>query len=592
MKKALLILAFAAVAALVVSQVVKRSGALESTPGRAAALAPAGTAVFIEFPDIGRSKSRWKETALRKIADEPEWKEFTAKWDDFKTQNAEMREVVGVFDQIEKADPAGLFFAFSSFDGPSPKVVGGFSYRGRKSDVQAVVASVRKKILDTYPAAKAGDLTSFEGSEIETLTDTDLTLSMAFRDNWFLFATDRDLLLGTLSRYIGKPGAPAALAGDALWKDTIKQGPRDPDMTVFLDYGALMKKLKEEIAATTKPEASFDPNPTKIESMLYSAKMDGLLMREHFYVRAEKPPKLDPFANRMSAFTSPLTYAYAAGQVGIYAEQVMEPLVKMDETSGGPMSKALATKGLKITDLPSIFGPEIGIMSDWNTGALAIPTLFAAVELRDGTKARLIADLLVADMGASEKIAKSEHEGTTFWALQGPVPAIQPTLAVNDKHLIFGLNPDTIKTALTQAAVKEGHLSGRGDYQTGLKTVAEPKIGVLYVDLKTLFERLYEKLKPMAAYSLVGQPEVAKYLDPGKLPKAETISRHLLPMVISWADAENGMQMDCSGSISLFQAYIPAVAGGAFFMFRTMGAPSSPAVPPPTINPAPPVQKP
>jgi len=34
--------------------------------------------------------------------------------------------------------------------------------------------------------------------------------------------------------------------------------------------------------------------------------------------------------------------------------------------------------------------------------------------------------------------------------------------------------------------------------------VVGPKAAVLYLDMKTLFERLYDKLKPMAAYSMVG----------------------------------------------------------------------------------------
>ena len=102
--------------------------------------------------------------------------------------------------------------------------------------------------------------------------------------------------------------------------------------------------------------------------------------------------------------------------------------------------------------------------------------------------------------------------------------------------------------------------------------------------MKTLFERLYEKLKPMAAYALVGQPEVAKYLDPSKLPKAETISRHLLPMVISWADAENGTQMDCTGSVSLIQAYIPVVSTAVFFVVGRSFA-SPPVTPAPIAAP-------
>ena len=165
------------------------------------------------------------------------------------------------------------------------------------------------------------------------------------------------------------------------------------------------------------------------------------------------------------------------------------------------------------------------------------------------------------------------------------VALFQPTIALNDKHLAFGLNTETVKAALKQAQSAKADVPGRADYQAALKTVAAPKAGLLYLDVKTLFERLYDKLKPMAAFAVLGQPDVAKYLDPSKLPKAETISRHLSPMLISWAEAEGGTQMDSIGPVSLIQAYVPLVGGTAFFAFRSFGMMSAPPPPAPTVTP-------
>ena len=50
---------------------------------------------------------------------------------------------------------------------------------------------------------------------------------------------------------------------------------------------------------------------------------------------------------------------------------------------------------------------------------------------------------------------------------------------------------------------------------------------------------------------------MAKYFDPAKFPKAETISRHLLPTFTSWAEEGKGMQTESTGSVSLIQSYIP-----------------------------------
>jgi hypothetical protein len=83
----------------------------------------------------------------------------------------------------------------------------------------------------------------------------------------------------------------------------------------------------------------------------------------------------------------------------------------------------------------------------------------------------------------------------------------------------------------------------------------------------------------MAAYALV-DPEMAKYFDPSKLPKAETISRHLLPLMIGWGETEGGMQMDSSGSMSFVGAYMPAIGtafGALFYMRSSVTAPPAPA---------------
>jgi hypothetical protein len=594
MKKALPLVVVAALIAAAVIFFLKKQGSGDATPGRAAELAPADTIVFAEFPDVARSKARWKETSIHKISEEPEWKALTAKWDDFAAQNAEWKQFSGVFDQIERADPAGLFVAVTSFeDGKAPKLVGGFPYRGKKSDVQAVVSSLRTKILDAFPAAKAGDLTNYEGTEVETLKDKEMSISMAYRDNWFLFATDTELLLKTLSRYIKKPGAPASLASDPLWKNTIAHSAPEPDVTVFMRWSGIAKKI-EALAELANPGQVVPGNPNEVESILYSGKMDGLLMKDRIYVRAAKGYKFEPCANRSAAFTSPATYAYFATQIAM-AEGDLAKTVEAIEKSpfGADLSAALAKKGLKVADLFAAFGQEISMLSDWESGGLSLPTFFAAFEVRDKAKARALAELLVSELSDSKKPVESADDGATLWIWPAELGIFQPTMAMTDKHLMFGLNTATVKAALKQAKTDGGKVVSRTDFQTAQKTVVSPSMAVLYVDLKTLFERLYEKLKPMAAYAMVN-PEVAKYFDPSKLPKAETISRHLLPLMLGWGETEGGMQMDCSGSLSFVQSYIPVIGTAVvmpLYMRRSVVVPPAPVPPQPVTSGNPPVGK-
>jgi hypothetical protein len=138
-------------------------------------------------------------------------------------------------------------------------------------------------------------------------------------------------------------------------------------------------------------------------------------------------------------------------------------------------------------------------VSDWETGGLGVPILFAAVEIQDKAKARLFADLIVSEMGTSEKVVTRQEDRTTYQSMAGLVPMLHATVALNDNHLIFRLNPATVKAALSQAKAEPANVPGWPDYEAALKTVSAPKSAVLPLERKTLFKRIYEKLKPMAA---------------------------------------------------------------------------------------------
>ena len=230
------------------------------------------------------------------------------------------------------------------------------------------------------------------------------------------------------------------------------------------------------------------------------------------------------------------------------------------------------------------------MLSDWEPGGISLPTFFAAVEVRDAAKARLFAELIAEQMKDGDKLVKKEEAGTTFWSLTTSVPFAQPTLGINDKHMIFGLNYSTAAAGLRQLKAGGGNLSGSPAFQSSLKTVPPPTVGLLYVDFKTLFERLYEKFKPSLAFALLENPDVAKYFDGAKLPKAETISRHLLPLALTYGPAEQGYVAEGAGSLSLIQTYVPVVGGTAAFFFTSRMA--RPVPPPPAFVPPPQVVNP
>jgi hypothetical protein len=252
MKKAVpLIVVLAAIAAALIIYFKRPPGTLELAPGFAADLAPADTVLFVEVPDMARTASRWNQTSLYKISQEPEWKEFTAKWGEFVAENNVAKEAFGVFGEIQKADPVGMYLALTNFDAAGPKLVGGFPYRGRKDDVENVIKKLREQITKAFPAAKS-EVTDFEGTAVETLKDPKFTAVMAYRENWFFFATDTDLLLKTLSRY-SKKDTQSSLSKDPLWVSAADKGSPDPDFRLWARWGFFADKIKALSAMGGQP---------------------------------------------------------------------------------------------------------------------------------------------------------------------------------------------------------------------------------------------------------------------------------------------------------------------------------------------------
>jgi hypothetical protein len=596
MKKTLpIILVLAAIAAAVFIFIKRRGENPDLPPGLAADLAPAETILFIELPDVSRTQDRWKETSLYKISQEPEWKEFTAKWDDFVAQNEMARDVFGFFGEVGKADPAGLFLAMTAIDSgagqPVPKIVGGFPYRGKKSDVEGVVRKLKEQLVKSWPAAKS-ELSTHEGVEIETLQDPQFTAAMAYQDNWFFFATDVELLRSTLSRYLKKPNASAALAKDALWKETADHGSEKPDLRLWLKWKAFEDKLAG-LSMMTGPGAVpqiKDPNP--MQALVYTWKLDGPLMRDRIYAHMTQPLKAKPMENRSLAFTNPATYAYLGYEFNEdfqqYAKAAIDGLTAMGIAKA--IEDALSPKGLKLEDVFTTFGPEVTAMSAWEAGGVALPDFFAAAEVKDKAKARLFAELIAGEIGSADQVVKTTEGDTTIWTeTEGTVPFLRPTLAVNDRHLMFGLNTTALKTAMKQLAEKGPNLTTHSGspFNSAVKTAVQPAGMLLYVDFKTLFERVYDKVKPMAAFALVGEPEAAKYFDAAKLPQATTISRHLSPMVFSYGTQHHGWVLEGTGPITFMSIYAGALPTAVLGIRATMPSPAAPI--PQT---APPVQAP
>ena len=232
------------------------------------------------------------------------------------------------------------------------------------------------------------------------------------------------------------------------------------------------------------------------------------------------------------------------------------------------MEKSLADKNLKWSDFGKAFGPEFGVVGNWMEKA-SQPSLLVALDVRDPAMARGFVDVFTGDLPGSPAWGNKVQNGATIFqspASGGLIP-ITPTAALTDKFLVIGFSEPEIVAALEQLKTGQSAIASTPAYGSVVKTVGTPTSGFAYLDLKSLFERSYGTLRPFLAMQLMFTPDAGKYIDAGKLPEVDVISKHLAPSVYSQSVTEEGTLVESTGTLTLNQVMVGLVGGAVVAAF-------------------------
>src|SRR5205823_7592793 len=90
-------------------------------------------------------------------------------------------------------------------------------------------------------------------------------------------------------------------------------------------------------------------------------------------------------------------------------------------------------------------------------------------------------------------------------------------------------------------------------YKTAVGLLPAPTNFFAYIDTALLYSRLDASLRPMLLMAAAFVPTVAASIDPGKIPAAEVITKHLSPIVSSQRYDGDGYIAESIGPITLDQ---------------------------------------
>src|SRR5438094_6846422 len=131
-------------------------------------LLPRETIFLAHMQDFNRTRDQWHQSDLYQLYSEPAVQDFLRK----PLANLPKKDAASqTLREIEQLDPKNAFFALTSIDDNSPKLVGGFRFRGSEEDAERVIGKWRSTFLEQSPGAKHEKL-QYQHHEIELVTAT------------------------------------------------------------------------------------------------------------------------------------------------------------------------------------------------------------------------------------------------------------------------------------------------------------------------------------------------------------------------------------------------------------------------------------
>lgn len=522
-------------------------------------LAPADTILFVQLPNLPRTALRWPQTAVAKIGAEPEVQAFLEKPRANSPQWKLWQEKLQRFAMLA---PREGYLAVTSIDGATPRFVAGFAFLGRKSDAKELLADPRAEMKRAWPAGKS-DITLHGKVEIETYTHQDMTVGEAFQDDWYFVSNDLELLKRTLDA--GKQAGGQALSTNELYRKTVSHLPKDGEALVYAQVGVLTERLVSLLVASGQaPDPKQLAELKNIQALAWGTKFEGEQMRDTLFVLSPGKTAEPPLARNSQSLSSATTFLTYTAAIPATIEIPQSSMALGAFLPGfAAFQQALEEKGLKLNEIGQAFGPEFGFLGNWQEKA-GQPSAIVALDVRDVKKARGFVDVFTGGLPGSPAWGRTEETGITLYqspAGAGLIP-ITPTAALTDRFLVLGFSAPEVIASLEQLSNEKSAISSTAAYKTSIQQVGAPTSGFGYLDLKTLFDRTYTTLRPFIAMSLAFSPDAGKMVDAGKLPEAETISKHLTPSVFSQSVSEEGTLVESVGTLTFNQLFF-GIAGGS-----------------------------
>ncbi|MFY8216503.1 MAG: hypothetical protein ACOVMP_07870, partial [Chthoniobacterales bacterium] len=506
---------------------------------------------YMGLPDLVQSGIRWNQTALAKIGMEPSMQAFMERPLALLGQEG-MDEALGILNRLK---PGRVYAALHTVSENGATGVFGFQYFGGKKDYEEAIGRFHDQLIQLSPGARRTEL-SHAGDPITQIQIGEHSVFTGSHRSWAFLSNDLPAIQGAMDRASGRVMG-ASLADAEGFQAVRAELSKSAEWIWYVSTAPLLDLLLgagEQVNAVVNP-AQLE-QARKISAIGGSLSFDGSDQVERIFMLWKDVPKM-PVIDR-----SGLDFTTAEDIIFMEGIQDWSAIASPEYLASLPAEVVLffQQQGIDLSKLPALFGDEAVLVANWPSGSM-FPTAMFALAIEDRTEIEVVTRRMVENFAPTATIR--ERQGATVFDF--PIPGfalVDPAVAVTDSHLVAALTGSALDGAVSRSS-DQATLAASPAFQSVAAHWQKESQSFLFVDTKTIFERVYNTARPMIIFGAAMSPELAKSVDIEKLPETEAISKHLGPMVMTQHATGNGWLIESSGPITLYQTIaVGGVAAG------------------------------
>lgn len=523
------------------------------------ALLPKDSLFFVHLRDLRQARRQWRETDLSALWHEPAVQDFLKKPLGKVPHGANARSDL---QQFEKLEPEDLFVAVTAWtDGP--KLAGGFRFQGTAADVEKVVAPRRAILLKRFPQARQATQ-EYQQHQIQVIAAARQMVATAYNGQWFFAANNLEDLKALLDRtdHRGHEHGPT-LETDADFSSAFAHMPPNYALLGYTRMDRVVDKMKMLLAATGATDQS-DSLYRKVKAVCGTLAFDGGQMRDVLFVGMPKQSEAGVLTRASLQLGTSETLLYLATLLNPEHPFPFAGLPLLQN----PVA-SLQRSGVTLADWSEAFEPEAGLLAPWPASS-RLPALLAAFQVKNAAKARALVEKFTGP-GTGVPWTREDKDGVAYYSTPNAgLFSFAPTFALSDHRFTAGTDRAAIEKAMKQAGGAKSALSSGQTFQKAEGSVPLARQAFFYLDTALLFERLDATLRPVLTMGAAFWPAINESIDLSKWPPAETITKHLSPIVMSQNYRGDGYITESVGPITVYQAALgtAVLVGGSALIYN------------------------